>query len=276
MAFEQITPAATLQAPLGDWQVTILGANGLRLNGPTSFHLDEGPDFAWLNIYRALAGARQLEITREREALVSEENGAAVVSWQPTEECPAHLSATYVAFAGDMTVDVTFAAVAERDFASFELFIANYFTPYYTPRFAVKDNRAHPESEVAWYQTQWYGSHEDTAWVRDDDARAVFCDGRWLTGHALNWQFGPDYALPLMTQIHKVGHSIILMARPGDCLGLSAFNSYHNSQYFHLFGRDVVEGERVSTTVRMVHTSETGTAAVDELAIDLYRTWVAS
>ena len=37
---------------------------GLRLTGPTSFHLDEGPDFAWLNIYRALADGCELAVVR--------------------------------------------------------------------------------------------------------------------------------------------------------------------------------------------------------------------
>ena len=67
MNFASIPQDALLQASLGPATATVLGASGLRLNGLTSFHLDEGPDFAWLNIYRTLADARQLEITRARE-----------------------------------------------------------------------------------------------------------------------------------------------------------------------------------------------------------------
>ena len=42
------------------------------------------------------------------------------------------------------------------------------------------------------------------------------------------------------------------MAHPDACFGLSGYHTYHNAQYFHLFGRDVKSGERLSTQVRMV------------------------
>ena len=56
MAFARVSHPALFQASLGQGIATVLGPQGLRLTGLTSFHLDEGPDFAWLNIYRTLAG----------------------------------------------------------------------------------------------------------------------------------------------------------------------------------------------------------------------------
>ena len=59
MNFASIPQDPLLQASLGTATATVLGASSLRLNGLTSFHLDEGLDFAWLNIYRALADHRR-------------------------------------------------------------------------------------------------------------------------------------------------------------------------------------------------------------------------
>ena len=87
MAFARVSCPALFQAPLGRGIATVLGPQGLRLTGLTSFHLDEGPDFAWLNIYRTLADGRQLEITRERTPdHVAIEGDSVAVRWAA---CPA-------------------------------------------------------------------------------------------------------------------------------------------------------------------------------------------
>ena len=271
MAFAQFAPPPVWQSSMGDWQVSILGAEGLRLNGPTSFHLDEGPHFAHLNIYRVLADGAQLEVVREREAALAGEAGDVVVHWEPSAACQAHMSVRYRVVEEEMAVDATFAVRAEKAYGKFELFIANYFTPYYAPSFALRDSRAHPELEVVWYRTEWNRGPVDTAWPRDAPARAVFQDGRWLTGYALNWEFGPDYALPLMTQRHQYGHAVVLMAQPEDCIGLSGFNGYHNSQYLHLFGRDLEVGESLSATVRLAVLTDTDD--LDERSLELYGKW---
>ena len=271
MAFSQISPPPVWQSSLGHWQVSILGAEGLRLNGPTSFHLDEGPRFAHMNIYRGLADGAQLEVARERNATICSEEGDVVVRWEPSTACRAHMSVRYCVAEEEMAVDATFTVRTEKAYGRLELFIANYFTPYYTPSFALRDNRAHPGTEVAWYRTEWNRGPVDTAWPRDLQARAVFQDGRWLTGHPLNWQFGSDYALPLMTQRHQYGHAVVLMARPQDCIGLSGFNGYHNSQYFHLFGRDLEEGESLRATVRLAVLTDTDD--LDERSLELYGKW---
>ncbi len=150
MNFASIPQDPLLQASLGPATATVLGASGLRLNGLTSFHLDEGPDFAWLNIYRTLADARQLEITREREpAEVALENGAVTIRWSPCDQVQGDLAATYRVVPEETAIDATFSFTAATPYENFELFIANYFTPHYTPRFALQDNRPHPEG-LAW------------------------------------------------------------------------------------------------------------------------------
>ena len=118
---------------------TVLGTSGL-----TSFHLDEGPDFAWLNIYRSLADGREGEF-----------------------------AATYLVIAEETAIDGAFSFTAAAPYADFELFIAGYFTPHYSPHFAFRDNRTHPEG-LAWYQKPWYGGNEDESWARDDAAEAIF------------------------------------------------------------------------------------------------------
>ena len=230
MSFAEIPQAPLLQGRLGPATVTILGANGLRLNGLTSFHLDEGPDFAWLNIYRTLADGQQLEITREREpAEVAPQDGAVEVRWPSCDEVHGELSATYRIVPDASAVDAIFSFDASAAYKDFELFIANYFTPHYIPRFALQDNRTHPEG-LFWYEKKWYGGDENESWSRDPQAEAIFRDGRWQTGYPLNWRRGPHFFHPLTLQQHRYGHAILLMAHPDACFGLSGYHAYPNAQ----------------------------------------------
>ena len=66
------------------------------------------------------------------------------------------------------------------------------------------------------------------------------------------------------------------MARPEDCIGLSGYNSFHNSQYVHLFGRDVKAGDLLTSTVRMegVGNDALELDTLDDLAVDRYQAWV--
>lgn len=275
MAFQFITPPAApaLQSGLGSATVTVLGARGIRLDGLSTFYLDEGPDLAWLNVYRVLANGREIDITRDRKpAQVSIEAGDAVVRWAATDHMQAEISARYSVAVAEGAVDVVFGAKVLADYRHFELFIASYFTPYYRPYFALKDNRTHPEG-ISWYEKAWNGENENESWARDAQAEEVFRDGRWLTGFALNWKRGPHHARPLMIQHHRyAGHAIVLMARPRDCIGISGFNSYHNAQYFHLCGQDVRAGQEVSCPIRMVVTKECDD--VKQVALNRYEQWL--
>ncbi|AWT60335.1 MAG: hypothetical protein CMN58_06135 [Solibacterales bacterium] len=257
MTFKKTPSPPLLQGSLGPATVTVLGANGLRLTGLKSFHLDEGPDYAWLNIYRTLADRQQLEITRDRDPSNFGVSGNAVeVRWAPNDRIRGSLWARYEIVDEEDAIDVTFGADLQAAYGDFELFIANYFTPYHVPRFAISDNRTHPEGNI-WYEKQWNGEGENESWARDEQAEKIFRDGRWLTGHSLNWRRGPFYTHPIMIQEHRYGgHAIVLMARRQDCFGISGYNSYHNSQYLHLWGRDVAAGEQVSVTVRLLLITE--------------------
>lgn len=258
---------------MGSTTVTVLGARGLRLTGLSSFYLDEGPDLAWLNVYRILADGKEIDITRDRKpARAGVESGDAVVRWAATEHMRAEISARYSVVAEQDAVDVTFGAKLLADYSHFEIFIASYFTPYYRALFALKDNRTHPEG-IAWYEKRWNGEYENESWARDDEAEEVFRDGRWLTGFALNWKRGPHHACPLMIQHHRyAGHAIVHMARPGDCFGISGFNSFHNAQYFHLHGKNVRAGQEIAMPVRMVVVRECD--RIQETAVHRYQKWL--
>ena len=272
MSFKTVSQPSLLQAPLGTGAVTVFGAKGLCLTGLTSFHLDEGPGFSWLNIYRTLADGTQLEVTRDRApAEAGIEDGDAVVRWAPCDAVRGTLSARYHIVEDASAVDVTFGFESKASYSGFEVFIANYFTPYYAAHYAIRDNRTHPEG-VFWYQKQWYGEGENESWARDDQAEALFRDVRWQTGYPLNWRRGPYYAHPLMTQEHRYGHAILLMARPEDCIGLSGLNDYHNAQYFHLFGKDTAPGDRLAATVRMVLLTKY--EDLQREAVERYEEWV--
>ncbi|MCX5660651.1 MAG: hypothetical protein NTW19_13150 [Planctomycetota bacterium] len=276
MPFQTTTPAPApaLQAPLGSATVTILGPRGLRLSGYSSFHLDEGPDYAWLNVYRILADGKEIDITRDRQpSQAGIDAGAAAVRWPPTDHMKAEVFARYSVVEKENAVDITYGAKLLADYGHFEIFIASYFTPYHRPFFALQDHRTHPEG-VVWYEKIWNAEQENESWARDAQAEEVFRDGRWLTGFALNWKRGPHHACPLMIQHHRcAGHAVILMARPQDCFGISGFNSFHNAQYFHLGGRDVKAGEEVSFPVRMLLTKDVEN--VKQVALDSYKNWLA-
>lgn len=274
MTFQFNTPPTSplLQSSMGSATVTVLGPRGIRVTELSTFFLDEGPDLAWLNVYRVLADQKEIDITRDRKpAQVAIDADAAVVRWAATDHMRAEISARY-AVTSDDTVDVTFGAKLLADYSHFEIFIASYFTPYYRPYFALQDNRTHPEG-IAWYEKKWNGELENESWARDDAAEAVFRDGRWLTGFALNWKRGPHHAHPLMIQHHRyAGHAIVLMARPEDCFGISGFNSYHNAQYFHLGGQNVRSGQEVAFRVRMIVVKEIDN--VQAIAIRRYQEWI--
>ena len=119
MAFARVSRPALFQAPLGRGIATVLGPQGLRLTGLTSFHLDEGPDFAWLNIYRTLADGRQLEITRERTPdQVAQKGDSVAVRWAACPAVQAELQAHY-RIAGPDSLDATFSARLAADYRTF-------------------------------------------------------------------------------------------------------------------------------------------------------------
>ena len=274
MPFQKVTPmpVQVFESPLGSATATVLGARGLRLTGLSAFYLDEGPDYAWLNVYRILADGKEIDITRDRQpSSTGIDAGAAVVRWPTTDHMNAEIFARY-SVVDENTMDVYFGAKVLADYHRFEIFIASYFPPYYRPFFALKDHRTHPDG-VAWYEKIWNAEQENESWARDDKAEEVFRDGRWLTGFALNWKRGPHHAFPLMIQHHRyAGHAIVLMARPRDCFGISGFNSWHNAQYFHLGGADVRAGEEVSFPVRMVVIKNCEN--LKETALDCYKQWM--
>ena len=108
MPFEEKKQQPLLEGVLGRAHVTILGAIGLRLSGLNSFHLDEGPNFTWLNIYRVLANSKQLDITRERApSSVSLDEGDVVVRWDSIPDLSAEMVARYHLAEEEMAVDVT-------------------------------------------------------------------------------------------------------------------------------------------------------------------------
>ena len=275
MAFNTYQSPPQLQSRLGEWTVTVLGSDGIRLTDGTHFHLDEGPKFVYLSIYRAAADARQIDIVRKREARVTATTGdKAVVQWDPVEENKVELSATYSLSEDPDAIEMEIAVEALQPYQGYELFVSSYFSPYHTPRFALKGNSVDSDVAIRWYETSWYGTQNDEAWPRDDEARQHFCDGRWLTRPSQVWRLGPDHALPLMTQRHKHDQAhVISMARPQDCIGLSGYNGFHNSQYFHLFGRDVSAGDTLNTTVRREIFKQTA-EDLDALALQRYQAWI--
>jgi hypothetical protein len=271
--FERVEREPLYQCPLGDGWVRVLGAEGLRLGGLTTFHLDEGPEFAYLNVYRVLAEGRLLDKPRERRpARVTADGEGVAVQWGPTNGFDGHLEARYRTVPDESALEVTFAVDVNRAYPTLEVFVANYFTPYHTPRYAVSDTRVDPDPPF-FLEKEWYGEGETNAWPRNDAARDVFHDGRWQEGHAINWRLGPDYAIPVTTQQHRYGHAVVLMGREEDCLAISGLNAYHNSQYFHLFGDDVAAGDRLESTLRMTMLPEEAFDDLGETAVAAYQDW---
>ena len=55
-------------------------------------------------------------------------------------------------------------------------------------------------------------------------------------------------------------------------MGISGYNSYHNSQHFHLFGKDIEAGQGLAATVRMVLLREWDD--LNAQALTKYEEWI--
>jgi hypothetical protein len=261
-------PVAT--APLAHGELHALGALGMRIV-TTGFHLDEGPELAWVNPYRLMAGGRLLGIGRETTPTRCEVvDGTVVTELAPTTDHPATVTMT-TAVVDDTTVDTTFHVDAHEELVDYEVLVSSYFTPHQAASFRVRPWAF--GDEAAWF-TKTGADHEPTSWPRDNPSAQVMFDGRWSMGAPpLFWTLGSFYAEPLMTQRHRwVGLHTITMTAPATCFGISGLSGYHNSQYFHLFGTTLAAGASAEATVRLVMTSDTdlGSAALD--AYDRFRT----
>ena len=263
-----------LQTAFHDGWIRILGAKGISMGGFTTHHFEEGPSFAYLNMYRLLAENELLAQPRDEEpSSFTNDETSATMTWDHLGGA-GRLAIRYQIIPDSLAIDAHISVEPARSYRNFEVFVANYFTPYHTPRYAVTDTQVTPDP-ITFYEKQWDGSAENSAWPRDEQARAIFRDGRWTQGHTINWRLGPDYALPVMTQYHRYGPAVITMGREPDCVGISGLFSYHNSQYVHLFGTDVDAGDHLATDLRMVLVPDVSADELTDRAVEEYRQWTA-
>ena len=75
MSFTTYQPPEEWRASTGSWQVTGIPQGGIRLTEGTHFHLDEGPDFGFLSLYRVAANRRQVDVVRKRAGALTIDGG---------------------------------------------------------------------------------------------------------------------------------------------------------------------------------------------------------
>lgn len=239
-------------AGLGPGRLEVHGGIGTALV-ETAFHLDEGPEMRWLNPYRILERGRLIGYARTtpvNEFVI--DAGDAVVVWESLAgDGPGLTVRTRIV--DDATVDTVVEVRPTAPLDDFEVLFSSYFTAWHAPEFATNRVWLNPDARPTWL-TKTGREFEPTTWTRDARAAQVLLDGRYDEGHPpLWWTIGSRYHAPLMIQRHlRVAHSVVTMSRPDECFAISGLSEYHNSQYFHLFGRDLAPGEVATATVRMV------------------------
>lgn len=177
--------------------------------------------------------------------------------WEPTEELPFALTATYSWSAPD-TLDVETVVEAKADLPEFEVFLSSYMTD----AFPVVQVYARRPGEKDRFMTADPGAGQWQMFPRDADAVRLIKDGRWtFPPSPVDWAIRPDYAAPLLYRRHADSKlAVVQMSRPENCYAVSmpCNNEPHNSMYFSLFGKTLAPGDTVRAHTRMI------VAALDE------------
>lgn len=186
-------------------------------------------------------------------------NGAVEVRWAPAEEHPLAMTGVYRWTAPD-TLDLDIAVTPRQDMPHFELFMSSYFGKGFRgsvwlkpedkeqPRFVRIDRT--PESRGGYVM-----------FPRDEEALGMIRDGRWaIPPNPVDWDARRWLAAPVVfRRDDNLGLTAVLMCPPDDCFAIAspwnpaaAKAGGYRSLYQCLFGRDLVAGETVRASCRLV------------------------
>lgn len=237
-----------------------------------------------LNLYRVLAANELLGEARNRPYSVTTQlrnsgttssHPAIRLSWEPWQEHPVRLSATYT-LGEPNQIDLSIEIEALAAVRAYELFLSSYFDPVLEPHVIARQQRnakdaGTPVLHAVKRSPFLYGHY--VSFPRDTAAAALMYDGRWQHGKApVLWATSPTFAVPMAIMARgqtgegsSAGENpdpvVIQMASSASCFSVNAtyasadpddIVARHNAVYFSLFGSDLHEGEQRKAHLRMV------------------------
>ena len=192
-----------------------------------------------------------------------QQDGSVEVRWPATQDRPFSLRAVY-RWAAPGTLDLETTVQAKTNLASFESFLASYFSTGFTNCCVyVRSNGQ------AWLEAADKSSGAWQAFPCDDNAMAVIQDGRWtFPPNPVAWTIRTPLAKPLGVRRCPANNlSAVIMAHPQECFALmTPFDAEpHHSMYLSLFGRDLKAGETARARARLVISANLSGEAIDRL-----------
>ena len=214
-------------------------------------------------VFRAYARRSWLtEMRAMPPEVVRKENGA-TLTWSPTFQHQARLTATFSVEEPD-SIDLDITVEGYTFYPDYELLISNYVAPTLSGGLFVKEHDlahdAEREKIMVTDSPAYHGMYP--FFPRDERAAHVLTDGRGQKGRWY-WRVacGRLYALPLgFATDGQV--DVVLMGRPEDVSAVGVTYSAegdqydgvarHHALYLSLFGKDLHPGDGWRTQVRLV------------------------
>jgi len=201
-------------------------------------------------------------------------DGAVEIRWEPNEERPFEMTATYRWTAPD-TLDHVTTVKAQKDLRKFEVFFPSYYSVKgFTSSSAwVKSNPQAGGKPGFMEATKAMG--DLMSYPRDEEGLKILTDGRWRQKeHIIAWKILPFYAGALARRRDAAtGLCGLMMAQPKDCFAIGTYydeEKWHRVIYLSIFGRDIKSGQSDQARTRLVF----GQNISDEQAIQRYRDYV--
>lgn len=181
-------------------------------------------------------------------------DGNVEARWAATDERPFELRVTY-RWATPIALDVVTVVQARTNLVNFESFLACYFAPGFTNSLAcVAELPGKPGAPGFLAAAPSFGTW--LVFPRDDDAMAIFRDGRWtIQPNPVDWKPMPRLAKPLgIRRDPTIGLTAMIMSPPSDAFALCTPEQTegHYSMYLSLFGRDFKAGESAQARARLL------------------------
>jgi hypothetical protein len=216
------------------------------------------------SLYRLFSGGRRFPDARTapHTAAIIEDGAAVCITWEPKDDRPFLLTATY-RLPDPRSVRLVIGCRAAKPLPSCEVFLSSYVTGEMRHFLFVKKTLHQGGSPAPVLLEPTATPFTDGcyfAFPRDEASCRPFFDGRWQQPkHPVHWAIGRHYALPILgTRDPRTGRTLLIFAQQEDCFGLETTYhrpgkpdsvADHNSLYLSLGGRDLQPGQSVSFTV---------------------------
>ncbi len=244
------------------------------------------PRYSALNLFKLMARNQYMGMPRSMKRMVKVMPDALEVTWPPTEQHKAELTARYEV-SGPASVDVTVTVRSEGTYPAYEVFMPSYFDKTLRPYLYLKKRRPQnpPDLVVPTVNDVFRGTL--LVFPRDIHGARVAIDGRWDRNES-NANVVPvtpvrNYAhcLAFLVDTDKT-FAVVVMAHPRDCYAISAryfaddpkdrMTSY-SAVDFCMFGENLLPGSKRTARLRLALTP------LDEdmsQPLQLYRDFISS